>query len=194
MSGISLQFELRDEAARRYLQGMIDRMDNRRRLLKSIGDRLLNSTSLNFREERGPDGRPWTPLAARTVKARIRKDQTPLTILRSNSKGRIGSSLAGSINRVYDNDEVRVGSAKETAAIHQLGGTISKPARTAKIYRMKDEDGRVGRRFVKKEKANHVTEVTIPAHSITIPARPFLGVSEADQQGIIEDAEDWLSR
>ncbi|MDP5308730.1 phage virion morphogenesis protein [Paracoccus spongiarum] len=192
MTGISLQFELRDEEARRRLQEMLDRMDNRRPFLEAVGDRLVRAASDSFRNERAPDGTPWTPLAARTIQNRIRKGQVPLTILRSNT--RIGSSLAGSINRVATNDEVRVGSPVAYAAIHQLGGTIRKPARQAKIYRLKDANGTVGLRFVKRETANHVTDVTIPAHSITIPARPFLGVSATDRAAIIEDAEDWLTR
>lgn len=194
MSGISIEFELRDEEASARLQELLARMDDRRPFFEAVGDRLLKTTSDSFRNEQAPDGTPWTPLAASTVRARIRKGQLPLTILRSNSKGRTGSPLAGSISRVYDNDELRVGSAKETAAIHQLGGTIQKPARQAKLYRRKDADGKVGRRFAKKSEANHVTDVTIPAHTITIPARPFIGVSDADREGIIEDAEDWLMR
>lgn len=192
MTGISLQFELRDEEARRRLQDMIDRMDNRLPFLERVGDRLVRTASDSFRNERAPDGTPWTPLKARTIKARIRKGQLPLTILKTNT--RIGSSLAGSINRIATNDEVRIGSPVAYAAIHQLGGTIQQPARAAKIYRMKDAQGNVGRRFVRKDKANHVTDVQIPAHSVTIPARPFLGVSDDDRAGIMEDAEDWLSR
>ena len=141
----------------------------------------------------GPDGRAWTPLASATVKARTRRGQTPITILRSNSKGKIGSSLAGSINARVTDDEVRVGSAVEYAAIHQLGGTINKPARQGQIFRRRGKDGTVGRRFVKKKEADVVTEVAIPAHAITIPARPFLGISVADQADIFEAAERWLT-
>ncbi|MDP5307916.1 hypothetical protein [Paracoccus spongiarum] len=79
-------------------------------------------------------------------------------------------------------------------AIDPSLGKKGKPARAAKIYRLKVQDGKVGRRFVKKKEANHVSDVTIPGHSITIPARPFLGLSQADRAGIFEDAEDWLTR
>lgn len=194
MTGISIRAELDGSEAKSQLQALLDRMADRRPFFESVGRRMLNSTSLNFRHERGPDGRPWKPLKPATIKARQRAGQTPITILRSNSKGRIGSSLAGSVNYVATEDETRIGSAKETAAIHQLGGTIQKPARAAKIYRKRERDGTIGRRFVKKKKADVVTDVTIPAHRITIPARPFIGVSVADQEGILEDAESWLDR
>lgn len=194
MTGISIRVDLQIREAQAQLRELIDRMADRRPFLNALGDRLLRSTAENFRHETGPDGRPWTPLAASTIAARQRKGQTPITILRSNSKGRSGSPLAGSINKDVEANELRIGSPKETAAIHQLGGTIQKPARSAKIYRRTNKGGNIGRRFVKKSKANLVTDVTIPAHTITIPARPFIGISGADEAGIIDDAVDWLTR
>ncbi|SLN38149.1 Phage virion morphogenesis family protein [Aquimixticola soesokkakensis] len=194
MTGISIKTQLRDAQAREGLRDLLARMDQARPFYSAVGDLLVGSAGENFRTETDPEGRPWTPHRPSTIKARTRKGQVPLTILRSNSKGMSGSSLAGSVNYVAGEDEVRVGSAKKTAAIHQLGGTIKRPARAGKIYRMKGEDGQVGRRFVKKSKANHVTDVAIPAYTITIPARPFIGVSASDQVDILEMAEDWLSR
>ncbi len=194
MTGISISAELQIREAQAQLRGLLARMADLRPFLNAVGDRIIGSTGENFRREAGPDGKPWMPLAPATVKARQRKGQTPITILRSNSKGRIGSALAGSINKEVGDNEVRIGSPKETAAIHQLGGTIQKPARAAKIYRLRGKDGNIGRRFVKKSKANVVTDATIPAHSITIPARPFIGISGADEAGILEDAGDWLTR
>lgn len=47
-------------------------------------------------------------------------------------------------------------------------------------------------RFVKKSEADVVTDVEIGAHAIVIPARPFLGVSAADQEDIFDAAERWL--
>jgi phage virion morphogenesis protein len=192
MTGISISAELHDEEARHRLQELLSRMDRLRPFYTAVGERLLRSAALNFDRQSGPDGRAWKPLAAATVKARTRKGQTPLTILRSNSKGKVGSPLAGSINYQADDAEVRIGSPKEYAAIHQLGGTIQKPARAAKIYRMREADGSIGRRFAQKSKADVVTDVTIPAHTVTIPSRPFIGISRDDEGGILEDAEAWL--
>tara|TARA_R110000868_G_scaffold368852_1_gene631989 strand:- start:12221 stop:12790 length:570 start_codon:yes stop_codon:yes gene_type:complete len=187
MAGIiSFDTELRDEAARLALQDMLDRMDDKRPFYASVGERLLTSTKDRFRQQTAPDGTPWKPLRPRTVKDREVAGLTPIAILRARGH------LAGSINYVATSEQVSVGSPVEYAAIHQLGGTINKPARQAKIYRMKDDNGQVGRRFVKKSDANHVTDVTIPAHKINIPARPYLGLTAADEEGILEDAQDWL--
>lgn len=194
MTGISITVDLQDGQARAQLRDLLDRMSELRPFLNAVGDRLVGSAGENFKREAGPDGMPWTPLAPATVKARERRGQTPITILRSNSRGRSGSPLAGSINKDVGESEVQIGSPRETSAIHQLGGTISKPARAAKIYRMRAADGTIGRRFAKKSNANVVTDVTIPAHTITIPARPFIGISGADEAGILEDAANWLTR
>ncbi|MDR5655507.1 phage virion morphogenesis protein, partial [Ruixingdingia sedimenti] len=193
MTGISIEVELRNEELREALRGMLVRMDRRQPFMTAVGERLMTSTKDRFRSETDPDGRAWQPLRPRTIKARTANGQIPITILRSNSKGKIGSSLAGSINYVATEDEVRIGSPVAYAAIHQLGGQIQRKSRGAKIYRMKDDAGQIGRRFAKKAEANHVTDVTIAAHSITIPARPFLGLTAADEAAILEDAEDWLS-
>ncbi|HBS99184.1 MAG TPA: phage virion morphogenesis protein [Citreicella sp.] len=183
---IGFDTELRDADARRALEEMLQRMENKLPFYKAVGDRMLMSTTDRFTHENAPDGTPWAALRAATIKARERRKQTPIVKLRAEGH------LKGSISYEATAEEVRVGSPVEYAAIHQLGGTINKPARQAKIYRKKDEAGQVGRRFVSKDDANDVTDVTIPAHKITIPARPYLGLSAADEEGVLEDAETWL--
>lgn len=194
MVSIPLKITLRDQDAGLELQGILARLDDRRSFYASVGERLLSSSKDRFREENAPDGTPWAALKARTIKARERKGQTPLTILRSNSKGKAGSSLAGSVNYEASSEEVKIGSPLAHAAIHQFGGTIKVPERKGKIYRKKDESGQVGRRFVKKSEADVVSDVTIPAHQIKIPARPYVGLTAGDEEGILEDARDWLIR
>lgn len=182
MTGISISVELQEATARQALRDLLARMENPRGFYKGVGDLLLASTSTRFETETGPDGKPWTPLKAATIRARTKKKQLPLTILRANTKGISGSSLAGSINAVFSDDEVRVGSTKEYAAIHQLGGTIEKQAGSRYV---------VGRRFAKRDKEGG-KDVAIKAHTITIPARPYIGISATDQEAILEQAEDFL--
>ena len=182
MTGISISVELQEATARQALRDLLARMENPRGFYKGVGELLLASTSTRFETETGPDGKPWTPLKAATIRARTKKKQLPLTILRANTKGVSGSSLAGSINAVFSDDEVRVGSPVKYAAIHQLGGTIEKQAGSRYM---------VGRRFAKRDKEGGA-DVAIKAHTITIPARPYIGISAADQGGILEQAQDWL--
>jgi phage virion morphogenesis protein len=65
--------------------------------------------------------------------------------------------LRGSITRWAGRDEVRVGTNVPYAAIHQFGGTIKPKSSSHLMFR-------IGDRFV-------------AAKSVTIPARPFLGIS-----------------
>lgn len=67
------------------------------------------------------------------------------------------------------------------------------PARQGKIFRRRLKDGTLGRRFAKrKNKSSVATDVKIGAHLITIPARPFLGLSATDGIDIIDLAQRWL--
>lgn len=193
MAGVSVDISFDKAESQNRLADIVERLSDRRGFYEDVGNLLMDSTAQRFIDQKDPAGRPWRPLKPGTIKARMRNGQTPITILRSNSKHRAGTPLAGSINMAASDDDLRIGSPVAYAAIHQLGGTIDKPARQAKIYRMADKDGKVGRRFVPKAEANHVTDVTIPAHKITIPARPYIGISALDQTRIQEQAEVWLT-
>ena len=60
--------------------------------------------------------------------------------------------------------------------IHTNGGTIHIPERTVTLYRKVDRDGDLanGGRFVKNRQSNFATTHVIPAHTVTLPPRPFL--------------------
>ena len=187
MTGISIKAELDSTEAQRKLRALVALMDRKRPFFEDVGNLLVASVGRRFRAQRAPDGTPWTPLKPATIKARAKRGRSKIAILRETGR------LAGSINYQASDDDVRIGSPDERAAIHQLGGTIDRPARAAKIYRLKGKDGTVGRRFVKKKAANHVTDVQIGAHGISIPARPFLGISAEDQTDIMAAADRWLA-
>lgn len=78
------------------------------------------------------------------------------------------------------------------AAVQEYGATINMPARQGEIYRKTREDGtwtkKTGSRLVKKRKANLITKVNIPAHTITIPSRPFF------RNAIAGNRQDWKKK
>lgn len=82
--------------------------------------------------------------------------------------------LRDSVNARASNDEVRVGSNVVYAAIHQLGGTIRPKNGEALIFR-------IGDRLIK-------------AKSVTLPARPYLGISVQDEAMIAETVFGFLER
>ena len=84
------------------------------------------------------------------------------------------AQLRDSIDYATTTDKVMVGSNKAYAAIHQFGGTI-KP-KHAKRLKFKGSGGKDV--FVKE---------------VTIPARPFIGVSKEDMQEVKATIGDFLA-
>jgi phage virion morphogenesis protein len=167
MTGVTYTVTFDDQAVDQRLAGLIDSLQNPSGFLKGVGEHLVNSNRQNFDREAASDGTPWAPLSPATIKARQKKGQVPIQILTATK------ALNASIFYQVEVDALKVGSGLPYAAIHQLGGVINKPARTGRAF---------GR-----------DNVSIPAHTISMPARPYLGVSAEDETIIIELAEDWLN-
>lgn len=83
-------------------------------------------------------------------------------------------ALAGSIDYLVTSDSVQVGSGLVYARIHQEGGKIE--PKTAKMLAFM-----AGGRLVF-------------AKSVTMPARPYLGLSADNSEEIVEAAREWVSR
>ncbi|TIX55773.1 MAG: hypothetical protein E5V28_22195, partial [Mesorhizobium sp.] len=101
---------------------------------------------------------------------------------------RVTNRLYSSITGEATDTEAAVGTNLLYAAIQQLGGEVKIPAREQDLHFGKTNRGR---RFVKaSRKRKETVRVSIGAHSITIPARPYLYVDEDDQAEILRIAED----
>lgn len=187
MSGFDIRIDINEDEVRANLDALLDRMANPQPFYQSVGNLMVGSVGENFRREQTPEGAPWQPLRPATIRARQRRGKSALAILRETGV------LAGSISYEVEPGGVWIGSPVRYAAIHQFGGTIDKEARAGQIFRRQYKDGSFGRRFAKKKlKTTVATDVAIGAHQITIPARPFLGVSAQDKADIIYLARRWL--
>ena len=93
--------------------------------------------------------------------------------------------LRGSIHYELNGDTLEVGTDRKYGAIHQFGGVVKIPARTQTV-KVGTKGKNKGRFMKAKSKAAHAIErtFTIPAHDVSIPARPFLGLSAEDEQAI----------
>lgn len=120
MSGVTLKFTLKDLPLRKEMTRRVEQLENPEPLLKSIGEEMLPRVLDRFKQERGPDGKRWAPLASATIRARLKKyGNSPLTILRMRGH------LAGAINYQTSPTTLKIGTGNEVkdyAAIHQLGG------------------------------------------------------------------------
>ncbi|MGQ3072572.1 MAG: phage virion morphogenesis protein [Ferrovibrionaceae bacterium] len=168
-------------------------------LLSDVGQSLVVSTQERFATGKGPSGVPWMPLHPRTV---ARKGGKTLILVDT-------ARLRNSITYRASAREVEVGTNVQYAAAHQFGGTIEIPARTQEARRRtetrkrKAADGtetvwRKGQ-FAKLQRSKAggfktvrgtaLETVEIGAHTITIPARPFLGVDDGDKAAIVDAVE-----
>ena len=173
------RIELRDQdAALAELDGYLQRARDKRGMFANIGMSLVTSTQNRFERGVGPDGSPWPP----SIRALATGGKTLIESAR----------LMRSITYVASDAGVQVGTNVVYAAIHQLGGTIQQKSRTAVLH-FKTNKKTGQSRFAKPGKADRARKVEIGAHSITMPARPFLGLDDDDNREIVQIAQDWIA-
>ena len=156
MSGVRLIPDFRDFARTRgALRALAERAGDKLPLFREIGAGLLASTIHRFETQSDPSGRPWQPLSADTVIARIggtKRAYTKKMRFTSRAKRMIGAmkilvvsaQLRDSMTYNAGPEGVEVGTNKVYGGIHQHGGQAGR-----------------GRK-------------------VTIPAREYLGLSSAD--------------
>lgn len=160
-------------------------------LMDALGGHFVFSAQRNIETETAPDGTKWPPLSPRTANKRIgRKGRRGYAHML-----RVTARLYQSLSYEATDTSVEWGSNVKYARIHQLGGTIDMPAReghvTLKSIRRKG--GGVRSRFARRG-AKGATEraINIRGHQIHIPARPYLGISAADEAAIPAIAAEYL--
>ena len=170
-----------DDAAVLAALSRLEQRD-RRKALATIGEKIVSATHQRFQDETGPDGKRWQRLSPRTANKRTGKGRRGYNRILRDSL-----ALSGDISSEADSEKVVVGTNIKYAAIQQLGGTIEKPARRQTIYQRYDaKSGSLNQRFVKPARSNFMRDVDVKAHTITIPARPYLGISDEDRKDILE--------
>jgi len=168
MTGVSMSVTWDDAEAVAAMQRLREFPDDRARAMwDAIGGAMVSSTQLRFREQHGPDGEPWKPSqrALRTGTATLIEHGYLLASLTHNVLG----------------DGVEWGSAMIYAAAMQAGADIHREPHSHTIYKKVSKSGALGNRFVKKSKSNFAQDVQVAAYDIHIPARPYLGIDEADE-------------
>lgn len=180
MAGTRMEFKVDDREVLEMLERQAQPPGSD--IMNRLGEYLQTSTQDRFTTQTAPDGTPWQPLKARYAR---RKKYNPDKIL--TLRGYLRSGIR---HQVTGDDSVEVGANLAYAAIHQLGGTIDMPARQATVrYRSV-----AGRTLFASRKHKRATErqVSIGKHQVVMPARPYLGISEADDQEIREIILDWV--
>ena len=164
MSGATITITIDDRQVGRALRGIAAIGRSPAQLLGAISVGLVRNTQDRFDDETAPDGSAWAPLNPLYASGKRRPG-----ILRESG---MSGGLQGSITGEVQGHSVVVGSNKIYAAVHQFGATITPRAGKALHFMMGGQK--------------------IVARSVTIPARPYLGLSTRDEETIQEAAEDAL--
>lgn len=147
-------------------QGLLERLKqmesfDKAGVLNAIAEGLRTSTVERFSQEKDPEGGKWIP----SIRA---KESGGKTLTQT-------AALKNSIRAKSDDSSAAVGTNDIRAATHQFGDTRTIRAKNGKYLTF-----RIGGRWVRK--------ASVTVH---IPARPFLGISQEDQeeiQDILEEA------
>lgn len=159
-----------------------------RQLMDHIGESLVRSTRDRGQHQVSPNGAAWAPLS-RAYKKRKHAARPGVPMLRFDFH-MLGDRL---VHQVEDNGaSVQIGTNVKYGAIHQFGGTINIPAQTRMLSFRHGKGGQS--RFEKKgsKLTSRQMSVTIPAHKVSIPARPWLGLSDQDRLDIEDIAAEHL--
>lgn len=148
MADEPIEIKIDNKAVNEKLLELAKRGENLRPLMKNIAGIFASSTEENFKEEGRPD--KWVDLSEERKEQRKKIHKWPGQILQ------VSGQLAASVNTQYDDDSAVIGSNKDYAAIHQLGG---KAGRNKKV---------------------------------TIPARPYLKLTDDDYDEILDAIENHL--
>lgn len=200
MAGASIRIEVSNAEIAAAIARLVETGADLVEPMAAIRDRMIFSTQQRFLTESDPTGVKWAPFA-RSTRKRMPARRAPAQLLRD--RGRLFSSITGSSDGV----SAEVGTNVVYASIHQFGGAIPRPERkgsaTFQLARQGaglTKDGRrVGSRLrfaraSSRAKSKHTRDFTVPEHTIRIPARPYLGISEADKVEILTILTDHLVR
>ena len=125
-------------------------------IMNAIAEGIKTSTIERFEREESPEGKKWVP----SIRAK-----------KTGGKSLVKTTaLRTSIETKSDSSGAAVGTNLEYAATHQFGDERTIRAKNSKYLRFKIGD----------------SWVSVPSVRISIPARPFLGISKEDEEEIRE--------
>lgn len=164
---------------------------SKRPLMRKLAAIMADAVEENFAQE----GRPkWLGLAKST-----RKRRPDGQILQASGR------LAASIQSHADSDSAAVGTNVKYAAIHQLGGEITRAAHSGWARLRTDAQGNLLRQGTKgraarlavfaKDSHKRVKKVryTTGDSKVKMPARPFLALTLVDEDNIEQTVSDYLA-
>lgn len=198
-SGSGVRVDVDDAGVLRALDLAAGAGADMARIHRAIAGHVLTVTQRRIEREIGPGGVHWPAFAASTLARMSARRRADPKLLRDSAR------LYSSLTALADSGRAAVGTNVVYAAIHQFGGDSVQHARSQQVH-VRDaavgaattKDGRrVGshRRFASaksRAKSLRTEWVTMPERTIRIPARPYLGIDDADRAEILRIITDVL--
>lgn len=188
MSGLTFSITIDDAAVKRRLEQLGKQAKNMKPAMNEIAQYMLRVTDDRFDKGVDPEGEHWAPNAKSTIKRK------------GHAKPLINKPGMGHLRRMVvktTSDSVTIGpslQAQKYAAIQQFGGDTKHGARDMilhfRSFKRGDNAGKT--LFSKSNKATHGMKTSRKAGTITIPARPYLGINDEDKQRINEKISLWI--
>lgn len=166
MTGAVIETRIDTTKAAKAFGELAKVIDRPEPVLRAIGTGLVEVTQGRFESGKDPQGKSWQGLNA----AYGATKRGPGILRESAMRG----GLMSSITFQTSSDTVQVGTNKVYAAIHQFGGTIKPKTGDRLVFRIGGQ--------------------TVFARSVTIPARPYLGIGPEDEDMILDVVEGALDR
>lgn len=166
MAGVSYSIDADFGPVRDYLRRLEEAAVDLREPMEEIGSAMVSSTTQRFKDSKAPDGTPWATLAESTMLARM---GSRIRKKRGGTKLRAIRRLA-SMKILVDRGHLR------QSLTHRVGSrSVEWGSKLiyAAIHQLGGKAGR-GRR-------------------VTIPARPYLGLSRGDKREIGGALRDYLA-
>lgn len=191
-----INVEVHDQAVRAALAALATRLGNLRPVLTQVGAGIMDRADARFTAQAGPDGIAWKP--------KKRKDGRPTL---SGPSGDLRRQIVMGVS----GNRLEVRATAKYAAIHQFGGKIERAPYSLRVRHRTNAKGELlrsaimngkGLIFAKDSHAASRVKVRwfeVAAHSITIPARPFMPVRAdgslyADEQALVlAEINAWLA-
>jgi phage virion morphogenesis protein len=165
VAGAKILAELDDKEIQRAVFRLSTMGQNMLPVARAIGVGLVRNTQDRFRAGRDPDGLAWRPLRPFTLAMK----RGPGILRESAMRGGLMASIAFRADAGAGGATVQIGTNKVYGAIHQFGGTI-RPRNPKGLLFFRTPGG----------------QVWGAARSVTIPARPYLGISREDRETIMD--------
>lgn len=166
MTGVRVETKIDATAAAGAFARLAETVANPEPVLRAIGTGGVSVTQTRFQEGVDPEGNAWAALNPAYATGK----RGPGILRESGIRG----GLMGSITFRTTSDSVAWGSNKVYALIHQVGGTIM-PKRGSRLF------------FT-------IGGMTVAAKSVTIQARPYLGVGPREEEMMLDVVEGALDR